>query len=85
MVEVPAAAVTHVQVVDRPLGVLIKSPPGKTSVKLTPFNALFPAVVLAIAKINVLVPPTAMGSVPKDFEMVGGGGFGQPDMMTLSI
>ena len=77
-------AVTPVQVVDRPLGVLIASPPGRTSVKLTPLSALFPALLLAIAKVSVLVPPTTMGSVPKDFEMVGGGGFGQPDMMTVS-
>lgn len=63
----------------------IRIPPGRTSVKLIPVRALAPAVVFAIVKVNVLVLPTESGLLLNDFEIVGGGGLGQPEMITLSI
>ena len=85
MVEVFAAAVAVPPQVLVKLGVdAMSSPPGSTSVKLKPVRAVAPEVVLEIVKVKVLLLPTTTGSVPKDFEMVGGGGFGQPVIVTLS-
>lgn len=85
IVDVPAVAVTvPPQVLVKPFGVLITSPPGSTSVKLTPVRALLPEVVLEIVKVNVLALPVEMGLVPKAFEIAGGGGFAQPVMVTSS-
>ena len=61
------------------------NPPGRTSVKLRPVNALLPGVVLEIVKVNVVVLPTGrgFGLTAKDFEMVGGGGFAQVNKQHL--
>ena len=58
------------------------SPPGKTSVKLTPVNA--EAFGLVSVKVKTLVPPTGMEVASKAFWMVGTVGRGQPVIRILS-
>ena len=57
-------------------------PVGNVSVKVTPVRAM--EFELDRVKVNVEVPLTAIGSVPKALVMVGGAGMTQPVKVTLS-
>ena len=57
-------------------------PEGNASVKATPVRAM--EFELERVKVNVEVPLTAMGLVPKALVMVGGTGVAQPVKVTLS-
>ena len=81
-VEPAVAVAVPLQVLVKPLGVLITSPPGKASEKLTPANAL--VLELLSVNVNVLALPVEMEVGENALEIVGTVGRGQPVIVTLS-